>query len=604
MAPSFFVVESLLAAIGVSTVAAALLAVLARRIGQPLILGYIVGGVLLGPQLGLGIVRDRQAIDLIAEIGLILLLFIVGLEIDVREVARAGRAIIVSGLLQFPLCVALAWPLVGGIAAVTGGPLDRLYLAIGLGLSSTLIVVKLLSDKFELSTFGGRMTLGILVFQDLWAILFLAFQPNLGALGPGALLRSAAAGVGLVGAAFVMSRHVLPSLFRFIARSPELMLVASMAWCFLVAGTAGWLGLSTAMGALVAGLVIAAFPYATEVIGRLSGVRDFFITLFFVALGLKISYPSVRVLGIALALTVFVAASRLITVVPLLKLLGLDVRTSGIVAINLGQVSEFSLVIVAIGAGLGHVSAGAEALVLYTLLITAVVSTYAITFNHALAHGMVRLLGLTGLRAWRARGAPGPVPPARPPHQIFLLGVAREGIALLEHLDRESPGLKELIVAVDFNPETLERLTVLGFECHYGDIANAETLRHAGLERATVVVSSISDWMLKGTSNARVLREARLLAPTAKVIVAADTLAGAERLYADGADYVLVAPVLAAEHLHEILRVGTLEAIEAARHRQELEIGLRTSPRPPALGSDLVGGRAGRERKGRERGGD
>ncbi len=581
MPPHALVTENLLAAIGVSTIAAALLALLARRIGQPLILGYIVGGALLGPQLGLGIVRDPQAIDLIAEIGLILLLFIVGLEINVREIARAGRAIMVSGLLQFPLCVALAWPLLGGIAAATGGPLDRLYLAVGLGLSSTLVVVKLLSDKFELSTFGGRVTLGLLVFQDLWAIVFLAIQPNLGALSPAALLRSTAAGVGLVGAAVVMSRHVLPQLFRFIARSPELMLVASMAWCFLVAGTAGRLGLSTAMGALVAGLVIAAFPYATEVIGRLSGVRDFFITLFFVALGLKIPYPSVRVLAVAVALTAFVAASRLITVVPLLKLLGLDTRTSAVVAINLCQVSEFSLVIIAIGAGLGHSGGAAEALVLYTLLLTAVVSTYAITYNHELASGLARLLGRIGLAAWRTRRAPGASEPApgRPAHQIFLLGVAREGMALLEHLDRESPGLKDYIVAVDFNPDTLERLIGLGFECHYGDIANAETLRHAGLERATVVVSSISDWMLKGTSNARVLREARLLAPSAKVIVAADTMAGAERLYADGADYVLVAPVLAAEHLYAILRAGTLDAIDEARRRQEGEVGLRTTPR-------------------------
>jgi Kef-type K+ transport system membrane component KefB len=580
------VTENLLAAIGISTIAAALLALLARRIGQPLILGYIVGGALLGPQLGLGIVRDAQAIDLIAEIGLILLLFIVGLEINVREIARAGRAIVVSGLLQFPLCVAVAWPIVGGIAAATGGPLDRLYLAVGLGLSSTLVVVKLLSDKFELATFGGRVTLGLLVFQDLWAIVFLAIQPNLGALNPASLLRSTAAGVGLVGAAVVMSRHVLPSLFRFIARSPELMLVASMAWCFLVAGTAGRLGLSTAMGALVAGLVIAAFPYATEVIGRLSGVRDFFITLFFVALGLKIPYPSVRVLAVALALTVFVAASRLITVMPLLKLLGLDTRTSAVVAINLCQVSEFSLVIMAIGAGLGHIGGAAEALVLYTLLLTAVVSTYAITYNHELASRLAWLLERIGLAGWRTRRADAPrsapsapepasgaaePAPARPSHQIFLLGVAREGMALLEHLDRESPGLKEYIVAVDFNPDTLERLIGLGFECHYGDIANAETLRHAGLERATVVVSSISDWMLKGTSNARVLREARLLAPSAKVIVAADTIAGAERLYADGADYVLVAPVLAAEHLYTILRAGTLDAIDEARRRQEGE---------------------------------
>jgi Kef-type K+ transport system membrane component KefB/Trk K+ transport system NAD-binding subunit len=573
--------EHLLAAIGMSTIAAAVFAVIARRVGQPLVLGYILGGVLLGPQLGFGIVTEPAAIDLIGDIGLTLLLFIVGLEINVREVARAGQVIIMSGLVQFPLCVALAWPLLGGLSESTGGPLDRLYLAIGLGLSSTLVVVKVLSDKFELATFGGRVTLGILVFQDLWAIVFLAFQPNLGELGSGALLRSIAAGAGLVGAAVVMSRHVLPTLFRFIARSPELMLVAAMAWCFLVSGAAGWLKLSTAMGALVAGMVIAAFPYSTEVIGRLGGVRDFFITLFFVALGLKIPYPSPRIVLAAVALTAFVAASRLVVVIPLLRLLGLDTRTGAVVAINLSQVSEFSLVIVAIGADLKHVSGAAEGVVLYTLLLTAVVSTYAIAWNHVLATGVARLLGLAGLRGWRGRrraGAAESEPPARPAHQIFVLGVAREGLAFLEHLDRQAPEVKPFIVAVDFNPETLEKLANLGFECHYGDIANAATLRHAGLERATVVVSSISDWMLKGTSNARLLREVRLLAPAAKVVVAADTMAGAERLYADGADYVLVAPVLAAEHLYEILGAGTTAAIDEARRRQELEVGLRTAP--------------------------
>lgn len=562
--------EHLLAAISVSTIAAAVLALLARRIGQPLILGYILAGVLLGSNVGFGIVHDEAAIDLIAEIGLSLLLFLIGLEINVREVARAGRVIIVSGILQFPLCVALAWPLLGGSTADLDGRLDRLYLAVALSLSSTLIAVKLLSDKFELSTFGGRLTLGILVFQDLWAIVFLALQPSLDALGPGPLLRSAAAGVGLVGAAAVLSRYVLPTLFRSIARSPELMLVTSMAWCFLVSGAAGSLKLSTAMGALVAGMVIAAFPYGTEVIARLSGVRDFFITLFFVALGLKIPQPSVRLVVLAVGLTAFVMASRLITVVPLLKLLGLDTRTSGVVAMNLGQVSEFSLVIVALGVEHGHVGRTAESLVLYTMLLTAVVSTYAIIFNHTLASGLARLLEITGLRRWRARPAPRP---AAREHEVFLLGVAREGIAFLEHLARESPELKSHIIAVDFNPETLERLDALGFECHYGDISNSETLRHAGIERAAVIVSSISDWMLKGTSNARILRQARSLAPSAQIIVSADGAAGARQLYADGADYVLIAPVLAAVHLHDLLLPATVDAIKAARERQEIQLG-------------------------------
>jgi len=563
--------DNLLAAIGVSTIAAAALALVARRVGQPLILGYIVGGVLLGSHLGFGLVHDEAAIDLIAEIGLILLLFIIGLEINVREVAAAGRVIIVSGLLQVPLCGALAWLLLGGLTEATGGRFDRLYLVVAVSLSSTLIVVKLLYDKFEMSTFGGRVTLGILVFQDLWAIVFLALQPNLHALAPAPLLRSAAAGAGLVGAAVVLSRYVLPALFRSIARSPELMLVTSMAWCFLVSGAAGHVGLSTAMGALVAGMVIAAFPYGTEVIGRLSGVRDFFLTLFFVALGLKIPQPSLRLVLLAVGIAAFVVASRLITVVPLLALLRLDTRTSGVVAINLGQISEFSLVIVGLGAGLGHVSRDVESLVLYALLLTAVVSTYAILFNHRLATGLAWALEWTGLRRWRAEPGAASAKPAHT-HEIFLLGVAREGIALLEHLQREAPALKQHIVAVDFNPETLERLTALGFDGHYGDIANPETLRHAGIERAAVVVSSISDWMLKGTTNARILRQVRSLAPSAQIVVAADSVAGAEQLYAEGADYVLIAPVLAAGHLYELLRHRTAEAIQQARQRQELEL--------------------------------
>ncbi len=570
--------DNLLAAIGVSTIAAAALALVARRVGQPLILGYIVGGVLLGSHLGFGLVQDEAAIDLIAEIGLILLLFIIGLEINVREIARAGRVIIVSGLLQVPLCAALAWLIFGSLTEATGGRFDRVYLVVAVSLSSTLIVVKLLYDKFEMSTFGGRVTLGILVFQDLWAIAFLAVQPNLHALAPAPLLRSAAAGLGLVGAAVVLSRYVLPALFRSIARSPELMLVTSMAWCFLVSGAAGYVGLSTAMGALVAGMVIAAFPYGTEVIGRLSGVRDFFLTLFFVALGLKIPQPSLRLVLLALGIAAFVVASRLVTVVPLLALLRLDTRTSGVVAINLGQISEFSLVIVGLGANLGHVSQAIESLVLYALLLTAVVSTYAILFNHRLATGLARLLELSGMRRWHAE--PGAAPAPTRTREIFLLGVAREGLALLEHLAREAPGLKEHIVAVDFNPETLERLTTLGFEGHYGDIANPETLRHAGIERAAIVVSSISDWMLKGTTNARILRQARSLAPSAQIVVAADTVAGAEQLYAEGADYVLIAPVLAAAHLYELLRHRTSAAIQQARQRQELErSGGRSEPR-------------------------
>lgn len=550
--------------------AAAAFALVARTVRQPLILGYILAGAVLGPNVGLGLVADEASIELLSEMGLIFLLFIVGLEINVPALAQSGRRIVVLGLLQFPVCVALAWWALGPLVAGSEGRFDRLYLAVAASLSSTLIVVKLLFDKFEMSTLAGRITLGVLVFQDLWAIAFLALQPSLHEPRPGVLVGSIGAGVALVASAAVFSRLVLPALFRSVSRSHELLLVTAIAWCFLVSGTAGALGLSREMGALIAGMVIGAFSYGTEVITRLSGVRDFFVTLFFVALGLKLPAPS-RALVLAAALVaVFVVASRLVALLPIFAALRLDTRTAGVVAVNLSQVSEFSLVIVSLGVAYGHVGGPLVSLVLYALLITAVVSTYAIRWNHAIATALARALEVTGVPRWLGRRpAPGePGPESGGPRDIFLLGVSREGLAFLRHLERGHVAMKRRIVAIDFNPETLEQLQAAGVECHYGDVSNPETLRHAGIEAAQVVVSSISDWFLQGTDNLRLLRQVRGLAPGARCIMTADTLAAAERLYAEGAAYVLLPPMLAAGHLHDLLREPTRDALGEARRRQ------------------------------------
>ena len=565
---------NLLLAISASIVASAVLAFVARQLRQPLLLGYIVAGAALGPHLGIGVIESEEDIELIAEIGLILLLFIIGLEISVPRLLQAGRTITVSGLLQVPVCAALAWVCLGPVAAWTGGPFDRLYLAVATSVSSTLIVVKLLSDKFELATFGGRVTLGILVFQDLFAIAFLALQPNLERLQPTVLLRALAVGAGLLAAAVAVARYVLPAFFRAIAKSSELMLVSTMAWCFLVAGAAGWLGLSREMGALVAGVVIAAFPYGPEVASRISGVRDFFITLFFVALGLKIPYPSLTLVLLALLVAAFVIVSRAVAMYPLFAVLGLDTRTAGVVAINLGQISEFALVIFTLGASLGHVSLPASSLILYAVLLTAVISTYGILYNHELATGVAAVLERLGVPRWLGRRIP-----ANPEGadagggaDIFLLGVSREGLAFVQYIERAAPAMKQRLLAIDFNPETLERLETQGVEHRYGDISNPETLRHAGIERAAIVVSGISDWFLKGTSNRLILREVKGLAPATRVVVTADSLDAAAELYADGADYVLVPSALAAEHLYPVLADPSPHGLARARRIQALEL--------------------------------
>jgi Kef-type K+ transport system membrane component KefB len=569
----------LLTSIGFSIIVAAVLAFLARRLNQPLILGYILAGAVLGPHVGFHVVSDEASIELIAEIGLILLLFLIGLEISVPRLLQAGRAITVTGLLQVPICAGLAWLVLGPFVASSGGQFDRLYLAVASAMSSTLIVVKLLSDKFELSTFGGRVTLGVLIFQDLFAIAFLAIQPNLQNLQALLLLKSLVAGVGLVVGAWLMARFVLPLYFRLIAKSSELVVVSAMAWCFLVSGVAGWAGLSKEMGALIAGVVIASYPYGSEVISRVGGVRDFFLTLFFVALGLKIPEPSLPAVLAALGGVVFVVLSRFLTMYPLFALLRLDTRTAGVVAINLGQISEFALVIFSLGVTYKHVSPAANSLILYTVLLTAVISTYGILYNHAIATWLSGVLHTFGLRRWFGSAPAEPVAASGSgsghgddTHDVFLLGVSREGLAFVQHLARTAPGLKNRLVAIDFNPEMLERLATEGVEHHYGDIANMATLEHAGINRAVLVISGISDWFLKGTSNLQLLRTARSLAPNARVIVTGDTAEGAQELYAAGADYVMVPSVLSAEHLATLLADRSPNALARARRVQAFDL--------------------------------
>jgi Kef-type K+ transport system membrane component KefB len=570
----------LLTAIGFSIIVAAILAFLARRLNQPLILGYILAGAVLGPHVGFHVVADEASIELIAEIGLILLLFLIGLEISLPRLLQAGRAITLTGLLQVPICAGLAWVVLGPVVASSDGQFDRLYLAFASALSSTLIVVKLLSDKFELGTFGGRVTLGVLIFQDLYAIAFLAIQPNLQNLQAVLLLRSLVAGVGLVGGAWVLARFVLPAYFRVIAKSSELVVVSAMAWCFLVAGVAGWAGLSKEMGALIAGVVIASYPYGTEVISRVGGVRDFFLTLFFVALGLKIPEPSLPAVLAALGGVVFVILSRFAAMYPLFAFLRLDTRTAGVVAINLAQISEFALVIFSLGVTYKHISPAANSLILYTVLLTAIISTYGILYNHAIATRLAGLLNALGLRRWSgaapATAADGAEATANGDEDsgrdVFLLGVSREGLAFVEYLARTAPALKDRLVAIDFNPEMLERLRAQGVEHHYGDIANMATLEHAGIGRAAIVISGISDWFLKGTSNLQILRTVRSLTPTARTIVTGDTADGAQELYVAGADYVMVPSALTAEHLATILADRSPNALARARRVQAFEL--------------------------------
>ena len=549
--------HSLLSNIGLVFIVATLFAFIAKFLRQPLILAYLVAGVVIGPEIGLAWIEDEEIIELISEIGLILLLFIIGLEIDLKKLVSAGRTLVVAGISQFVLCAAMGI----GVAILIEftpdrGNFDRLYLAVTLALSSTLIVVKLLYDKFELTTLPGRITLGILVFQDVWAIVFLALQPNLHDPRLGALAESLVKGAGLVFATLMLSRYALPRFFSFVAKVPELLLIAALAWCFLVSGAADWLGLSREMGALVAGVGMSTFPYNIDVIAKVINIRDFFVTLFFVALGMKIPQPSFAIVVAAAGMSVFVLVSRLLSVFPVLYLLGNGLRASLIPSINLAQMSEFSLVIASLGLTLQHISPNLVASLTFVFAITSVLSTYLIGYNHEIQRWLSRLLVKLGFAA--GADPPDDVADAEDGCSVVFLGCFREASSILHEIESQSDeigssGMIGQILVIDFNPVVLQELKRRRIRCLYGDVAHMDTLHHAHIQSAKLVVCTISDAILRGTTNARLLRQARRLCPSALVVAAADNIPSAIALYEQGADFVYIARLHSAQHMADLI---------------------------------------------------
>src|SRR3954463_16384976 len=379
--------------IGIAVMAATLLGLVAHWLRQPILLGYLIAGGLVGPELGFGLIHGGESIEIISEMGLILLLFIIGLELNVKEVLAAGRQLLVAGFGQFVICAGLG----AGVFALFGMGLsgknsDGLYLAIMCALSSTAIVVKLLYDKGELDTLPGRLTLGILVIQDVYAIFVLALQPNFASPSLGPILKAVAGTAFLLVAGFLVSKYVLQRVFASIAKNPEMVLAVSVGWCACVAAAAGVMGLSKEMGALVAGLSIAAFPYSVHVTAKTLPLRDFFLTLFFMSLGMKITAPRWDMAGLVAVLVVFTVATRFLSLYPLLAWSGAGRRTAFISSLNLSQISEFSLVIASLGVVYKHIGQGTVAVTIYAMAITAVLSSYGIRYNHQLFQCFDRLM--------------------------------------------------------------------------------------------------------------------------------------------------------------------------------------------------------------------
>jgi hypothetical protein len=371
-----------------------------------------------------------------------------------------------------------------------------------------------------------------------------------------------------------LSKYVLPYLFRAVAKVPELVLVSALAWCFFLSGVASYIGLSKEMGALIAGISLSTFPYNLDVMAKAVSIRDFFVTLFFVALGMQIAVPSLHVVLIALAASAFVIVSRL-CVVPILYALRLGLRTSLLPAINLAQVSEFSIVIASLGLATHpqpQITSDVVTIVIITFAITSVVSTYMINASHRVQRILTRALRI--LRVRDLDSAETEQERSKTRHETFVfLGFFRDASSMLHEFEHDGTPLQvsaflDKILVVDFNPTVMRELRARGISCIYGDVAHPDTLRHAGIEDAQLVVSSITDDILRGTNNLRMLRNIRATCPKAKVMLTTEHIPQALSFYEAGADFVYIPRLHSAPEIARVLKAGLDDGFETARARE------------------------------------
>jgi Kef-type K+ transport system membrane component KefB len=558
-----------------------MLGLLAHFTRQPLILAYLIAGFCIGP-FGAGWVHSQESISVISELGLIFMLFMIGLEIDLKKIIRAGPVILIAAggeLLGGCLLGVLFFMAIG--LSLGGGAFDALYLTVACALSSTVIIVKVLYEKRELDTLPGRITLGVLVLQDIFAILFLAVQPSLANLQVSVIVLSIARVGALVATALILSRYVLPRLFHQIARRPELLLLGALAWCFLIGEIAEKLHLSREMGSLVAGVSISTFPYALDVTAKVTTLRDFFITLFFVALGMTIPIPNGSVITLALIIAGFTVVSRMVTTFTPLYLMKQGLRASLLPAINLAQISEFSLVVIQTGITAGHIKTETANAASFAFVVLAVVSTFVMARSGEITKGLIGPLKKIGLRdldhahhAESHEGGHGET------NRIVILGFFRAASALLDQIERQNEALLEQITVIDFNPNVFRTLGNRGIHVIYGDISNVDTLVHAGIGKAEIIILSVPDSLLVGANNEKLVRHVRALNPSAKIVANADVLASVADLYAAGADYVTVTRLTDAAELFAVIEATDAGLLEDKRAEMDARLADRKEVLP------------------------
>jgi Kef-type K+ transport system membrane component KefB len=546
---------------------ATLVSVVMKVLKQPLLVGYIITGIVAGPYV-LNIVHSPHELEVFSKIGIVFLLFIVGLNLNPKIIGEVGKVSLITGIGQIVFT-----SLVGFLISLFLG-IDRLaalYVAIALTFSSTIIILKLITDKGDLEKLYAKIAIGFLLVQDVVATLILigaALMKDAGGQGLGqVLLLTGAKGIGLIILLIAVSSWVLPRFTRFMASSSELLFVFSATWALGLAVLLAVSGFSMEIGALVAGVTLAASPWAAEMASRLKPLRDLFVLIFFILLGSQMILADLSTMIVpAVILSLFVLIGNPVIVILLMNWLGYSKKTGFMAGLTVAQISEFSLILAAFGLAAGHISSQVLSLITLVGLITIAGSTYLIIYAEPLFDRFSKILSMLELFKKQPNEADKPIHQA----QIFLFGYDRVGADFVEAFMQ----LKKKYLVIDFNPDSIKRLEAAHIPHLFGDATDLEFLSELPLEQAKLVVSTMPDFI----SNHLLLRRLQEVDSGAVTVLLAHTLDEAEALYRDGATYVLMPHFLGAAYAAKMIgRLGTKRdnyESERNRHRRFLETRL------------------------------
>lgn len=460
------------------------------RLRQPVIIAYIVVGIIASPAV-FGLVAAHEQIDLLAHVGITVLLFLVGLKLDLHHVRHIGPVALATGLGQ------LAFTIVGGFALILllgKSPMEALYVAIALTFSSTIIIVKLLSDKRELDSLHGRIAVGFLIVQDLAVVLAMMAMSALRGSDEAGLtevILSLSWRILLAGAAmYVLMRWILPSVVKAMAHSQELLLIFAIAWGTGLAALGEWAGFSKEAGAFLAGFSLASTSYRDAINARLSGIRDFLLLFFFIDLGSKLDFSTLGgEIVPSIVLSLFVLIGNPLIVMAIMGFMGYRKRTGFLAGLTVAQISEFSIVFVAMGISLGHISVDALGLTTLVGLVTIAMSTYMILYSHALYQKLAPFLGWFERKNPFREQAVETDKHSDDKPEIIVFGLGRYGGRLARLLHEE----EIRVLGIDFDPERVAEMRANGIPVHYGDGQESGFLEELPLESAKWVVSTLPD---------------------------------------------------------------------------------------------------------------